>query len=64
MIPRPADGPRAREESTMAREGGAILDSGDPLPTRTFDTVAHGRLTLPAAFGDGWGVLLIYRAHW
>lgn len=48
----------------MAREGSSLLDSGDPLPTLTFDTVAHGRLTLPAAFGDGWGVLLIYRAHW
>jgi hypothetical protein len=48
----------------MAREGTFILDSGDLLPALTFDTVAHGRLTLPDAFGAGWGVLLVYRAHW
>jgi hypothetical protein len=28
------------------------------------DTVKHGRLALPEGFGDGWGVFLIYRAHW
>jgi len=27
-------------------------------------TVAHGRLSLPDGFRDGWGVLLLYRAHW
>jgi hypothetical protein len=48
----------------MARAGSFILDSGDSLPTLTFETVAHGRLTLPDEFGKGWGVFLVYRAHW
>lgn len=48
----------------MAREGTFILESGDRLPTLTFDTVAHGQLTLPDAFGAAWGVFLVYRAHW
>ncbi len=48
----------------MAREGTFILDSGDRFPTLTMDTVGHGRLTLPEGFGDGWGVFLVYRAHW
>ncbi len=48
----------------MAREGTFILDSGDVFPTLAMDTVAHGRVTLPDGFGDGWGVFLVYRAHW
>jgi hypothetical protein len=48
----------------VAREGAFILDSGDRFPALTFDTVGHGRLDLPDGFGDAWGVLLIYRAHW
>jgi hypothetical protein len=49
---------------TMARAGTSILDGGDRLPSLTVDTVAHGRINLPAHFADHWGVLLIYRAHW
>jgi hypothetical protein len=37
---------------------------GERLPTVAMDTVAHGRVSVPAVFGDGWGVLLVYRAHW
>ena len=48
----------------MARAGSFILDSGDPFPALTMNTVGNGRLTLPEAFGGGWGVFLIYRAHW
>ena len=48
----------------MARAGTIILDSGDQFPRLTFLTVAHGRLTLPDAFGDAWGAFLVYRAHW
>ena len=54
----------AREELLMARAGTKILDSGEPLPALTMVSVAHGQVTLPDAFGDGWGVLLLYRAHW
>ena len=48
----------------MARAGNSILDSGERFPSLTVDTVAHGRVGLPDTFGDGWGVVLIYRAHW
>jgi hypothetical protein len=48
----------------MARASARILDSGERFPDLSMDTVKHGRLTLPEAFGDGWGVFLIYRAHW
>ncbi len=48
----------------MARAGMRILDSGEPFPALTMETVAHGRLSLPEAFADGWGVFLLYRAHW
>jgi hypothetical protein len=48
----------------MARADARILDSGERFPDLSTDTVKHGGLTLPGAFGDGWGVFLIYRAHW
>ena len=48
----------------MARPDAPPLDTGDQLPTLGFDTVAHGGIALPSAFGDCWGVLLLYRAHW
>jgi len=48
----------------MAREPGRILDSGEPLPSLTIETVKHGRMTLPDAFGGQWGVFIVYRAHW
>ncbi|MBI1893934.1 MAG: hypothetical protein HYS14_07485 [Candidatus Rokubacteria bacterium] len=47
----------------MTREGTFILDSGDRFPTFSFNTVNHGQLALPDAFGEGWGVFLIYRGH-
>ena len=48
----------------MAREGSLILDTGDPFPALAMDTVAHGRVSLPEAFQDAWGVFIVYRAHW
>ena len=48
----------------MARAGTTILDSGDRFPEFAFLTVAHGRLMLPEALGNGWGVFLLYRGHW
>jgi hypothetical protein len=47
----------------MARAG-TFRDSGDLLPALTLDTVGHGRVNLPERFGDGWGIFLVYRAHW
>jgi len=55
---------KARKEPRMARAGSRILDSGEVLPAITMDTVAHGRISTPECFGSGWGVFLIYRAHW
>ncbi len=48
----------------MARAGTTILDSGDRFPQLTLTTVNHGRLAVPEALGDGWGVFLLYRGHW
>jgi hypothetical protein len=48
----------------MARAGSQILDSGESLPVLSMDTVAHGRISVPEWFGNGWGVFLLYRAHW
>jgi hypothetical protein len=48
----------------MAREGTLILDTGNVFPTLALETVAHGRVIVPDGFGDGWGVFLVYRAHW
>ncbi len=48
----------------MARTGTRLLDTGERLPSLTLNTVAHGRIGVPEHFVDGWGVLLIYRAHW
>lgn len=48
----------------MARETETLLDNGAPFPALAMSTVAYGRLELPSAFANGYGVLLIYRAHW
>lgn len=48
----------------MTRASSTILDSGQPFPPVQLDTVAHGRVDLPETFGNGWGVFLVYRAHW
>ncbi len=48
----------------MTRATPKILDSGDSLPTFSMETVAHGRLIVPDHFRQGWGVFLLYRAHW
>jgi hypothetical protein len=48
----------------MAREGAFILDNGDRLPVIVMETVKHGVVRLPDAFEYGWGVFLVYRAHW
>jgi len=48
----------------MTRAGTRLLDSGETLPAVAMETVAHGRITVPDRFGENWGVLLLYRAHW
>lgn len=63
MAEESTDNPDGKGDA-MARKGTFILDSGDKFPTLTMETVNHGHLRLPEGFGNGWGVLLIYRAHW
>lgn len=48
----------------MARTGSMALDAGEVLPTLSMETVAHGKISVLERFQGGWGVLLIYRAHW
>jgi hypothetical protein len=48
----------------MSRTTDHRLDSGDAFPRLALQTVNHGEIELPAHWGDGYGVLLIYRAHW
>ncbi len=48
----------------MTRAGSSLLDSGDKFPALAIETVNHGQLRLPDAFRGGWGVFLLYRAHW
>ncbi len=48
----------------MARQGTVILDAGNKFPALAMETVNHGSLRLPEGFGEGWGVFLVYRAHW
>ena len=40
------------------------LDSGDTFPELTLQDLDDSDITLPDAFGDGWGVVLMYRGHW
>jgi hypothetical protein len=48
----------------MATENQQVLDSGDAFPALEAETVGHGALRLPEHFGEDWGVVLVYRAHW
>lgn len=48
----------------MARVSTHFLDSGDPFVALEMDTVDHGHVRLPDLWEGGWGVILIYRAHW
>ncbi|WP_419841383.1 hypothetical protein [Candidatus Poriferisodalis sp.] len=40
------------------------LDCGDAFPALSLRDLDDQRVDLPGAFGDGWGVLLVYRGHW
>jgi hypothetical protein len=40
------------------------LDAGETLSTLSMQTVSHGTISVPEWFGGGWGVFLVYRAHW
>ena len=40
------------------------LDSGDKFPELTLSDLDDEQVTIPDVFGDGWGVVLVYRGHW
>jgi peroxiredoxin len=40
------------------------LDTCDQLPAMSFATLDHGTISVPAVFGDRWGVVLLYRGVW
>ena len=43
---------------------GTPLDTGDTLPGLSFDTLDHGRVTLPDDLDAEWGLLVVVRAAW
>jgi hypothetical protein len=47
----------------MAREDVRSLDTGDPFPELSFDTVGGTRLSLPGDFVGRWSIFLVYRGH-
>ena len=48
----------------MARVEGKLLDTGEPFPGLSFDTVEHGQVQIDDHFSQGYSVVLIYRGHW
>ena len=40
------------------------LDSGYTFPEITLSDLNDEQVTIPDVFGDGWGVVLVYRGHW
>jgi len=40
------------------------LDSGDMFPELSLSDLEDEQVTIPDVFGDGWGVVLVYRGHW
>ncbi len=47
----------------MTQAGAGRLDAGDLFPPMELQLVSGATLALPDAFGQGWGVLLLYRGH-
>lgn len=48
----------------MARINSTILDVNDPFPQMELKLLSGETLSLPEGFGNGYGVLLIYRGDW
>ncbi len=40
------------------------LDTGDTFPEFALSDLDDEQVTIPALFGDGWGIVLVYRGHW
>ncbi len=48
----------------MARENSTMLDTNDPFPPLDLGLVDGRAFVLPQGFGEGYGVLILYRGHW
>ena len=48
----------------MAKVGSTFLDIDNPFPKFELQLISGKILNLPEGFGDGYGILLIYRGYW
>ena len=48
----------------MARVSSTVLDSGDKLPSLTFNTVEHGTINTSEYLKGSFGIVLFYRGSW
>ena len=48
----------------MSKIGSTFLDTNDVFPELELQLISGERLKLPEATGEGYGVVLFYRAHW
>jgi hypothetical protein len=48
----------------MARKDVPLLDTNNPFPRLTMDSVGGGPIALPDHFQGRYGVLLVYRGSW
>jgi len=48
----------------MAKTGSTFLDVDNPFPKLELQLQSGEILNLPEGFGDGYGIILIYRGYW
>ena len=48
----------------MAKSDSNFLDIDNPFPKFELQLISGEILNLPEGFGDGYGVILIYRGYW
>ena len=48
----------------MTKMDSTFLDVNDPFPNLDLNLLSGETLNLPQGFGEGYGVLLIYRGYW
>jgi hypothetical protein len=48
----------------MAQATTTFLDANDSFPALDIGLISGETLKLPEGFGEGYGVLLLYRGHW
>ena len=48
----------------MAKAAATFLDANDFFPELDIQLISGETLKLPESFGEGYGVLLLYRGYW